>query len=388
MLFRNVFLNKEKEKENESSPSRVVETEDIITPEGNIASKNLKEVTWRKDSAGSMQSVGSISFKPTVKVGRDSGSGFETYDLASPKVKTKREKKRSIISIKKCHACSKTTLVIKSPTQGCDKRLKKCLEFMEMDVNNRHVNDNSVINGPRYKILNEGRKLLKEGHELLDKWKKREEAKDYIFEIRIAEVDNKNAKTKWTTNFWVPKWWDPTKDGMDYGKHKTLGWKVSQSFRKWTAHVLCPLEGSQHCSSECRDTGTMGFFKNFRPVKDVEKMVFTMQCECKSGFPGKSGKQTLSFQKWEVHLYERICHKSKSERSKDTAEDDELMRILGGIGGTSSLKGKKVPERSMEETETDIPKEEMELNDNECQLSEDENCSMTIEKEVTEVQDL
>ncbi|KAB8292385.1 hypothetical protein EYC80_008121 [Monilinia laxa] len=391
MNFRNVFHKKEKE----SSQSRIVKTEDIITPEGNIASKNLDAVKERKDSAGSTKSVGSISFKPKVKVGGDSDSDVETDDLASPKVKPQRNKTENIISMKKCHACSKTTLLIESPPQGCDKRLKKCLEFMEMDVNNRHVNDNSVINGPRYKILNEGRELLKEGHELLNRWKKREEAKDYVFEIRIAEFDDKNAKTRWTTNFWVPKWWDPTKDGMGYGKHKTLAWKVSQSFRKWAAHVLCSLEGNQYCSSQCRDTGAIGFFKNFGLVKDVEKMVFTMKCECKSRFPGDSGKKALSFQKWEVHLYERIRDECKREKSKNKAEDDDLTRIIGSIGGTTNLKGKNVPERIVGETKTDIPKDEIELDNNESQPLESENVPPNIEEEeeeeeeeATEVQDL
>ncbi|QSZ32781.1 hypothetical protein DSL72_002360 [Monilinia vaccinii-corymbosi] len=360
-----------------------LKTEDILTPEGNIASRNVNAVSDRKDSAGSSRSVGSISFKPEVTVGRESDPHFETNKLAPAKIRKKKSTKEHVISMNKCSACPNTTFVIDSPTHGCDKRLKKCLRFIEMDVNDKHDLDNKIVNGPRYKILQESRKVIEEGHRLLSWYKDRKEAGDFVFEIRIAEVENNNLRKKWSTELWVPKWWDPTQDGANYGRYKTLGWKISKPFRKQAVHVLCPLKGYQHCSPECLKPEKMGFLKNFRPAKNVEKMVISMECECESAFPGKAGKTTLPFQKWEVRLYER-----KRPSTRNDAEEDYLEQIIGGIGRKPSLMGENVPESTAEETKPEIPTDAVESDSNKARPLEDEDVSGMDEEEMPEAQDL
>ncbi|KAI9651222.1 hypothetical protein NHQ30_001260 [Ciborinia camelliae] len=299
-------------------PNRIQNTRDIITPGGN-----------RKGSIASITSfetVVTIHDEPlTGRTEPPPKESLPTKELNSPVRRRKIRQKSTLLSIWKCgmEDCKGTTFQIDSPINGCDKRLERFRRFITKQVDDKHVNDSEIKNGPRWKVLSRTRQILQMCKKMDREW-------DVLFEVRVAEVDIKKTDTqdgeiRWTSNFFLPRWWDPTKlhskkKGMKFigfrRRSRDIGWKIFGTLGAWTGHLLCKLEpGSKNCSAGCTEKAffKLANFKDFRLVANVEKMVLTMKCQCENK---SSVSETL-----EVYLYERTKG-IPSQKSKKDADDD------------------------------------------------------------------
>lgn len=278
--------------------------------------------------------VSTVNFDPTVRIKNWSSNNDKSLARSRSKesVKPKEE-----LSITKCGICSNTKLQIVSPTfQNCDRRLKTCLKFMEMNVNDHLWRDHKDIKGHTYKYLKKIR-----DHKYVHRFVKRESTGGLLFEIRVIAQGGTdqagNAPTKWTSNYMAPRWWNPTAKFAHYGgPRQRLCWYLYGPFEIYEGHSCCPMEERENCNTGCR---TIENRKNYTLIKDIETMVFRKTCKCK-GFSTEASKKESENDtiKWHVHLYESITEVSAREWGKQKEEKD-LNSLIGNIGITGQEGG-------------------------------------------------
>ncbi|KAF7859561.1 hypothetical protein EAF04_008642 [Stromatinia cepivora] len=364
-------------------------TNDTSNDEGNIASGNINTGTARKDSAGNSinSKKSTISFNPRTKV---KGNGSENDLPINSPVRRTRAGERGCIAMEKCHMCSKTTFQIESPTEDCDRRLKTCLKFITKRANGKHVDDDDRVNGRRYKWLTKIRSCDRFRQFLLKNFTIK-----YLFEVRITEVDDENGQTKWTSEFWEPRNWDPAKDNADSGLRNKTFWMFYGPFETLMGHFLCPMEGRKKCNGECRIPENL---KHFRLVENVQTMVISMKCKC-------ARKNPLP-QRWHVRLYQLSRDGSTQDDEQDaflenyqalrenlmeekTSPNGEKIPTIeeetegviqsheGGPENDNSLIGNNIPSNNTEANVPTIQENTMELNNGNPQSLKDENISAT-----------
>ncbi|KAJ8061847.1 hypothetical protein OCU04_009639 [Sclerotinia nivalis] len=296
---------------------------------------------------------------------------------------------RGRIAMEKCHMCSKTTFQIESPTEDCDRRLKTCLKFMTKRANGKHVNDDERVNGRRYKWLTN----ICSCDRFLQLLHKKFITK-YLFEVRITEVDE-NGQTKWTSEFWEPKNWDPEKDNADSGLRNKMLWMINGPFEALMGHFLCPMEGRKKCNDECRIPENS---KHFRLVENVQAMVISMNCKCTRENPLP--------QRWHVRLYQRrpdgstrddeqdafleyfqeLRENPKEEKTSPNKEklptiEEETEEVIENHEGEpendNSLVGSNISSNNTEANDPTIQENTVGLNNGNPQSLKDENISAT-----------
>ncbi|APA13739.1 predicted protein [Sclerotinia sclerotiorum 1980 UF-70] len=297
--------------------------------------------------------------------------------------------------MEKCLMCSKTTFQIESPTDDCDRRLKKCFAFMKKRANGKHVSDDERVNSHGYKGLTKTCSFLhlQPSHKKLTTL-----TTEYLFEVRVAEGDGENGQTRWSSEFWEPNNWDPEKDIADFWLRMKMPWMIrmiSEPFEILMGHFLCPLERPEKCNDKCRMQRNS---KDFKLVGDVQPMAISMDCKCTRDNPPS--------QKWHVRLYKRKSERSiredeekellkdhekmrENQKQKNTSPNEEELHTIeeereevtenreGEPRNDNSLAGNNIPPHDTGARDSTIQENAVGLNDGNPQPLEDENISAT-----------
>ncbi|KAF5868678.1 uncharacterized protein Bfra_012008ia [Botrytis fragariae] len=273
---------------------------DQFTEDGNIVSVKADDGTDRKDStASSIKSVSSVvSFSPKVAVEMEK----DTIALRPPIQAPPPANIKNLVPMMNCGLCSKTTMVVESPSlDNLDKRLKTCLEFIT-----KRVNDTTIAKEKNPKWYEKHTSFQKWGQDLEDKSDPR-----YLFEIRIVMPGRKdaNSQEKYNTSFWLPRNWDPATPKSPHVRDIILWHLFGGPFRVYPGHFDCSMNDPDDCHRSCQSTFRTKGLNDFKRVENVEAMTIRMTCRC--------GSKNELDPRWRVILYKRMTSTEKRKHEED-----------------------------------------------------------------------
>ncbi|KAF7945171.1 hypothetical protein EAE96_009950 [Botrytis aclada] len=346
---------------------------DQFTEDGNILPVKADDGTDRKDSTvSSIKSVSSVvSFSPKVEVEMEK----DTIPLSPPIQSPPPADTKNLVLMSKCDVCSKTTMVVESPSfENLDEKLKTCLEFITKRVNN----DTKI---PKEKSS--------KWHQELGRYLEDKSDPKYLFEIQIVLPGRRdaNAQEKFQTSFWEPKNWDPATPKSPHIRDTIFWHSFGGPFRVYPGHSDCSMNDPDDCHRSCQSTFKTKGLDNFELDEKVEPMTIRMTCIC--------GLKNKLDSRWRVFLYKRMTKAEKRTRQEDTylekfakTQNSQTSgaNVVGNFGINYGASSGGLLECAMEDSkqtieEADRVTQELEENTNNSKSLVDENALPKIAEE-------